>query len=824
VLYQGGKRGSTRSKEATVVGPLTGVRVIDFGQYIAGPLAAMLLADAGADVVRVEPPGGPRWATPANATWNRGKRSIVLDLRDGADQATARRLVASADVVVENFRPGVMERLGLGPRAMTEARPRLIYLSLPGFAADDPRAALPAWEGVVGAATGTYRAAAAGGQAGQPVYTAIPIASHFAAFLGAVSVAMALVARERDGRGQRIEVPLFDAAFAAIGAHGLLIDGKPAGGRPDDFWGGRFACADGRWVHFSGSTPRFRERLLNATGNGHWRAEGLLDLGRLARDPALEATLRERLRALFRSRPAAEWEELGGAAVTPISLCRTTAEWIATPHARAARVVWPVDDPGLGTVWQPGAAVRLSEWPRERPRPAPAPDADRAAVLAELERALAPPAAELPPPLRSALEGYRVVDLTQVLAGPTAGRTLAEFGADVVKINNPREEGAGYHTSVHRYHTDVNRGKRTVLLDLKTAEGQDILRRLVRDADVVLQNARLGVAERLGTGYDQLRALRPDLVYVSVSAYGYDGPWGAWPGYESNAQAVSGMQVRYGGDGPPLMQPFAIDDYGTGLLAAFGAALALYHRLRTGRGQRVEAALAFTATLLQSPYLQDYAGKRWDEPRGQAALGTGPLQRLYRASDGWLFLGARASDLSALVQVEGLAGVERLPAPGQSGGPAAVERIRAPRPVHHLADAEHSATPAPSTDGPESDDALPSFLAERLATAPAATWVARLTAAGIAAQPVTAVSDLMADPWAVAHGLSVTREHDTGQRITTIGPAARLARTPPVPGRPAASPGADAASVLRDLGLEDQLEALLGKGVIAIEPSRGPRT
>src|SRR5262245_57795556 len=102
-------------------GPLAGVRVVDFGQYMAGPLAAMLLADASADVVRVEPPSGPRWATPANATWNRGKRSIVLDLKRVDDHAVARRLVASADVLIENFRPGVMERLGLGPVAMTEA-------------------------------------------------------------------------------------------------------------------------------------------------------------------------------------------------------------------------------------------------------------------------------------------------------------------------------------------------------------------------------------------------------------------------------------------------------------------------------------------------------------------------------------------------------------------------------------------------------------------------------------------------------------------------------------------------------------------------------
>src|SRR3712207_5923283 len=122
-----------------MAGALNGIRVIDFGQYIAGPLAAMLLADHGADVVRVDPPTGPRWDTPANATWNRGKRSIGLDLARPDDRATAGRLIASADVVIEGFRPGVMDRLGLGPWSATGANPRLIYCSLPGFASDDPR-------------------------------------------------------------------------------------------------------------------------------------------------------------------------------------------------------------------------------------------------------------------------------------------------------------------------------------------------------------------------------------------------------------------------------------------------------------------------------------------------------------------------------------------------------------------------------------------------------------------------------------------------------------------------------------------------------------
>ena len=178
-----------------MAGVLQGIRVIDFGQYIAGPMTAMLLGDQGADVIRIDPPDGPRWDTPANATWNRNKRSIVLDLKQAADLETARKLVASADVVIENFRPGVMDRLGLGAQAMTQANSRLVYCSLPGFGSDDPRAGIRAWEGVVMAAAGAYRPTHATN--GRPVFTVIPYGSIYGAFLAAVSVAMTLNARER---------------------------------------------------------------------------------------------------------------------------------------------------------------------------------------------------------------------------------------------------------------------------------------------------------------------------------------------------------------------------------------------------------------------------------------------------------------------------------------------------------------------------------------------------------------------------------------------------------------------------------------------------
>lgn len=159
---------------------LEGIRALDFGQYIAGPLTGMLLADQGADVIKVDPLAGPVWDTPANATWNRGKRAIGLDLKSASDIAIAKDLIASTDVVIENFRPGVMDRLGLGSATVRAEHPALIYCFLPGFATDDARVGVRAFEGIVGAAAATYRPNYAL-DPDRPVYTAIPIASTDAA-------------------------------------------------------------------------------------------------------------------------------------------------------------------------------------------------------------------------------------------------------------------------------------------------------------------------------------------------------------------------------------------------------------------------------------------------------------------------------------------------------------------------------------------------------------------------------------------------------------------------------------------------------------------
>jgi crotonobetainyl-CoA:carnitine CoA-transferase CaiB-like acyl-CoA transferase len=782
-------------------GALDGTRVIDFGQYIAGPLTGMLLADQGADVIKVDPPGGPRWKTPANATWNRGKRSILLDLNQADDLATARALVRGADVVVENFRPGVMNRLGLGPEEMTRANPRLVYCSLPGFASDDPRAGVAAYEGVVGAATAAFliasghtppygRAAQSKGKGkgnDRPVYNAIPTASAYGAFQAAVSIAMALYVREREGVGQHIEVPLFDAmfvhnAYRGIGYHdpSIGVTYPYSSGRflePQHYrpWDGFFQCKDGRWLYFNGATNQNWRQFVEAAGITSWDAEGLTDFDLLKEDPKLAAEALRRAEALFKTRTAQEWEDLVAEAGSECAVCRTSQEWIDHPQARESQMVIQINDPVYGKMLQPGINVRMSRTPAKVRGPAPTPDQHREEILSQLA-SLQPDDAHpmTEATMRAALDGVRVLDLCIELAGPSLGRTLAQFGADVIKIDNPIRD------SVIFLHIDINQGKRSLLLDLKTEEGRDVFWRLLDDADVVLQNYRAGKLEKLGLSYEEIRKRKPDIICASLNAYGHSGPWTERPGHDPFAQSATGMALRFGGDGPPVMQPTPINDYGTGFMGAYAVALALLHRQRTGEGQHIDSSLAHTAMTLQSPFMQSYQGKTWDEPRGQDAPGDGPFHRAYRGKDGWLFLGAREPDLPRIAGVEGLEGIEAL-----------------------------------------RGEALAKALEERFPAKSVEAWVSQLNAADIGAHRVVPdFAELMVDPWVKAHGLSLTREHDEMGLVTTCGPAFRLSRTPVRPGHPAPKPGRHAQEIMEEHGLGGDYKRLVETEVVVVEGVR----
>ncbi len=745
---------------------LGGLRVIDFGHYIAGPLAALMMADQGAEVVRIDPPSGPRWNDPANAVLQRGKKSIALNLKEVEDLEIARRLVASADVLIENFRPGVMDRLGLGYGMCERLNPRLVYCSIPGFARDDSRAQLQGWEGIVSAASGLYTPFPAAradipGAGAQPAISAIPIASNFAAFASANAIVAAVIARERTGRGQFIEVSLFGAAFEAFNNEAQR--GPPPTHNP--FHPGadnRYRCSDGRWIQLLMIAPRhlswFVEQFLPELSR-----EGLGDIERLRVDSEAGQRLRKSLSDLFLTRSASEWERLVNDAGVPLAICQSIDEFLAhDQQARAIEAVIELDDPELGRGRQLGYAVGMSRTPPQAQGPRHELDSDRSALLGELELTRAnAPAPKLDARV-APLQGCRIVDLSQVFAAPTGVRILAELGAEVVKVNNPYSWLIG--------HLQFNSGKRTVLLDLERADGIATLDRLMEGAHIVAHNLRPDAAARLGIDEEALRAKIPNIVYATVSAYGERGPKVGHRGWEPVGQAVTGMQVRAGGGDVPRLARFPLCDFGTGYLFAFAMLLGLWVQRRNGRGQHVHTSLMQAGAYHQSPYMLLYEKQIRREVGGLFACGRTPLDRAYRALDGWFYL--KAEDVASLTKVGRLAGE------GLAGD---VER----------------------------------YLEQTFATASAQNWVDRLNHAGIAAHALVNIDQVMETPYAIERGLSIVRHHPGVGAVRTIGPVMRFSEAPIGPLAPAPAPGWDTRAVLTEAFDATRAGQLINEGVAA---------
>ena len=755
------------------MGALDGLRVIDFGHCVAGPLAGMLLADQGAEVIKVDRPGGPVFDTPANATWNRGKKSIALDLHNPGDVDIARSLVAGADVLIENFRPGRMEAFGLGESLLRRDNPALIYCAMPGFAVDDPRSSMPAFEGVVLAAADVFRPLTEYREmvqvlhqrpeerAGQPVYTSEPMASSYAAMLSVVCITSALKTRMKTGLGQRVEVPLFDAILQAVGVFGMSrLPYKPMTNSAFSGFDHQYQCRDGRFVHIVCTVPRHGEIFLRYFGREDYIEAGMASRS-LGSNPALNRELTDFLTETFLTRNAMEWEALFLELNIPGVMCRSTQEWLSHPHALGSDLLVEIDDPQLGRMRQPGLQVKMSGTPGEVREPAPMLDADRQEILTMASKPFPELSGESNRGLP--LQGLRVLDLCIVLAGPTCGRTLAEMGADVIKIDDP---GRGNVV----YHHDINRGKRSVLLDLKTPEGLGIFWKLVDKADVVVQNYRLDVVKRLGIDYESVKARKPDIVYASLNAYGDTGPMSGQPGYEEAAQALTGMQVRYGGSDKPILWPYGVvNDYGTGYAGAFGVLMALLIRDRDGNGQEITSALARTACTLQSAHLQDYAGKTWKEATGPDALGDGVTHRLYQCEDSWIFVGAKSANVLA----------DRI------GG---------------------------STDNLEGE------LERWCASQTADDAVSQLSSDSIGVQKLAWMNDVVMSDAVQSRGLVVCRDHQKLGMMRTTGPGPWFSDSETIPGVPAPMPGSDAIGVLAEIGIND-VDDLLAAGILKVPAS-----
>lgn len=351
---------------------------------------------------------------------------------------------------------------------------------------------------------------------------------------------------------------------------------------------------------------------------------------------------------------------------------------------------------------------------------------------------------------KTALEGFKVLDLCQVLAGPIGARILSEYGAKVIKINNPRqfENPTGMAG-----HETVNCGKLTSFIDLKSDEGRSLMRELISEADVFHCNFAQETFTRLGIDENSIREINPNIVFSQVNVHSIGGWRENYRGHEELGEAVSGMEERYGNSYSGATLPITICDNSTGCMSALGMLLALYHRERTGEGIYVQASLSRSAGYLQIPYMIDFSGKLWNEPRGKKVKGWSAINRLYKTADGWIFICAE-KDPSAICSVSGLEDIDI------------------------------------------TSDNLADILEERFALESAGIWVNRLSAVNIAArQSRDFCDDAMTEAYAIERGLSVCREHRGIGKIRVIGCAPRLSDTPAKPAFAVAAKGEDTKTV-----------------------------
>ena len=388
----------------------------------------------------------------------------------------------------------------------------------------------------------------------------------------------------------------------------------------------------------------------------------------------------------------------------------------------------------------------------------------------------------------TALAGLRILELTQVMAGPFCGQVLADMGADVVKVEPPETGDSTRRSLGFRMRGEdtaaflaVNRNKRSVALDLKDGAHRAAFQRLARDADVVLENHRPGVAARLGADYATLSALNPRLIHASISGFGQTGPYAQRPGYDLIAQGLSGvMSVTGEHDGDPVKCGVPIGDLSAGLYCAVGILSALAARERTGRGQQIDTSLfegALALSIWETAEL--WATGRVPGKLGSAHRLTAPYQAL-RTRDGYVTVGGNNEKLWA-----------RLCA--VIGRPDLVDDPRFAGNDDRMA---HRA---------ELVDELESALAAR----DTGEWVDALLEAGVPAGPIHDYAQVLADPHTQAREMEVRLEHPVEGTISALGVPVKLSDTPGTVRRPAPLLGEHTEEVLREAGFSAQeIEAL----------------
>ena len=788
-------------------GPLEGLIVVDASEIMPGAIAGMLLADHGADVLKVEPPGGAFFAHDlTRKAWDRGKRSIELDIRDDAGRERLRRLIAGADVFVHSLEASEAAALGLDAAALNAQHPALVVCALTAYGADTPHAGRPYGESLAAARLGTMIDKGSPFREG-PVYLGHPALHYGQAFLAVISVLAAIRARRETGQGQGVEASLLDAMLAQSPMNnwwqedGISYIRKGDSGALDRFGKIRlvtamFQCGDGLYLQMHTGGPGAFKKAMDLLGFG--------DRNKAVKGPEMAVPLdedeykaaRADIYEAFKARPRDEWIRLFHEADVAALPVLEPAEVLLDEQVEFVGQRIELPDPDFGTIHQAAPAVRFAGTPAVKPTPAPAVGADNSRLEELMARPRRPPPSGVGRDLRHPLEGLRVLDFSSFFACGFAGRLMSDLGADVIKVETPEGDQMRPLPDVF---DAAQRGKRDIVLDLKTPEGLEAARRLIATADVMMHNLRPGKADKLGIGYEAAARINPTLIYAYLPGYGSKGPKSLLKSFAPLVSGWTGLLYEGGGEGnPPTRSVFGNEDYNNGFLGAAAVLMAVENRHRTGRGDYLECPQLHSSLWTTSEHFLDadrrvVYGMRLD--KGQ--MGFNALDRLYRTKDGgWLCISCRDDRRFAALATA-------------IGRPALASDPRfADARARSANDADLLALLTPFFEGLTAQEAF-----ARLDGAGAPCEVARLT---------SWVQEVLWEDWAVATGRVFEHRNSMYGHIRELGLFNRLSATPGRPGGPAPRLGEHTREILAEAGYaEAAIDDLVARRIaIAGDPAQ----
>lgn len=625
-----------------MTGPLTGLHVVEIANQIAGPYAAKLFVDLGAEVTKIEPPAGDplrRWGPFASGDadpacgglfgyLNAGKTGATLDLDEPNGVAAASELIAGAHLLVENFAPATLDGWGLGSDTLQQLNPNLVVLRISHYGQSGPMRDRPMTPLTMQAASGWISSR---DPDRPPVQVGGRICEYVAGAYGALGALTALRMRSA-GRVREVDVSQVEALLSTLPYPMLMAQrmkrlGLPANMRSAPMLG-VVRAVDG-WVGINCLTGQHWLDVCAMLGLPEYGEQQIaIMLGGPERDEFFA-----KAEPMLAGQTVAEIVELGQALRIPAAPVNDGASVLDCPQY--AERGFFVEYEGHR---RPGPPFRFSKTPVPQPGPPPL-LGTTAAPWPTAGQSLAPVAGEVP------FAGLRVLDLTTFWAGAYLTCYLGAFGADIVKVESIQRPDGLRYSGAFAYEGDdwyerspiwqgTNLNKRDVTLDLTSQHGLDIARRLAAAADVVVENFSPRVVENFGLDYDALTALNPDVIVIRMPGYGLTGPWRDYVGWALNFEQTAGMSAITGyPDGPPC-NPQGPADPIVGVHAGVALLAALEHRSRTGVGQLIEVAQIEVAACVTAEPVIEYSMNGVVSSR-QGNRQRGYLQGVYpTAADG----------------------------------------------------------------------------------------------------------------------------------------------------------------------------------------------